>query len=49
MGMCVCGFTTDPDKMCNGTHKIVKAVKDNMIAKLLEAGQVEAAQIIKNK
>lgn len=27
MGKCLCGFTTDSEDMCNGTHKVVKAVR----------------------
>lgn len=30
MGKCACGFTTDEDGMCNGTHKIVKAVRKSI-------------------
>lgn len=36
MGTCKCGFTTDEEKNCNGTHKVVKAVRDQ-IAKDIEA------------
>lgn len=36
MGTCRCGFTTDEEKNCNGTHKVVKAVRDQ-IAKDIEA------------
>lgn len=34
MGTCKCGFSTDPEKNCNGTHKIVAAVKADIIAKI---------------
>jgi hypothetical protein len=27
MGTCSCGYTTDPDKNCNGTHKAIRALK----------------------
>lgn len=30
MGKCECGFTNDPEGMCNGTHKIVKAVRQSI-------------------
>jgi hypothetical protein len=30
MGTCSCGYTTDPDKNCNGTHKVVKKVKEDL-------------------
>lgn len=36
MGNCLCGFTTDENKNCNGTHKVVKAVREE-IAKSIEA------------
>lgn len=35
MGTCKCGFTTDQEKNCNGTHKVVKAVREQ-IAKEIE-------------
>jgi hypothetical protein len=28
---CQCGFTTDPDGNCNGTHKVVRAVRDKIV------------------
>ena len=34
MGACTCGYSTDPEKNCNGTHNVVKAVKADLIAKL---------------
>lgn len=30
MGTCKCGFSTDEEKNCNGTHNVVKAVKDSI-------------------
>lgn len=36
MGTCKCGFTTNPDNNCNGTHKAVKAVRDQ-VAKDIES------------
>lgn len=36
MGTCKCGFSTDAEKNCNGTHNIVKAVREQ-IAKEIEA------------
>ncbi len=36
MGTCKCGFSTDEDKNCNGTHNIVKQVRES-IAKEIEA------------
>lgn len=40
MSECKCGFTTDPEKQCNGTHKIVKAVKDQIV-KDIESIEIE--------
>ena len=40
MGQCKCGFTTDPDNNCNGTHKVVKAVREQ-IAQGIEALPIE--------
>lgn len=42
MGTCKCGFTTDADKNCNGTHKIVKAVREQ-IAKDIESLTIETS------
>lgn len=36
MADCKCGFSTDENNNCNGTHKIVKAVREQ-IAKDIEA------------
>lgn len=40
MSECKCGFTTDLENQCNGTHKIVKSVKDKII-KDIEAIKIE--------
>ena len=48
MGDCGCGYTTDPEKQCNGTHKVVAAVKSDIIAALEAQGQMEAAQYLKD-
>lgn len=41
MGQCKCGFSTDPDNNCNETHKIVTAVKKDIIKKIeaIEIGE----------
>ena len=31
MTNCKCGFTTDENNNCDGTHKIVKAVRDQIV------------------
>ena len=49
MGACACGYTTDPDKNCNGTHNVVKAVKADLIAKLEAGGYADAASHLKEK
>ncbi len=40
MGQCRCGFTRDLEKNCDGTHKVVKAVKDELVKKI-EAIEIE--------
>jgi hypothetical protein len=49
MGACTCGYTTDPEKNCNGTHNVVKAVKADIIAKLEANGHADAAESLKAK
>ena len=49
MGACACGYTTDPEKNCNGTHNVVKAVKADLIAKLEANGFGDAAELLKGK
>lgn len=39
MSQCKCGFTTDSENNCNGTHKVVKAVREQI------AQQIEAIEI----
>ena len=36
MGQCKCGYTRDTEKNCDGTHKVVKAVREQ-ISKDIEA------------
>jgi hypothetical protein len=48
MGACACGYTTDPEKNCNGTHNVVKAVKADLIAKLEAGGFDDAVLHLKN-
>jgi hypothetical protein len=48
MGACGCGYTTDPEKQCNGTHKVVAAVKADIIAALDAQGQSDAAQYLRD-
>ncbi len=48
MGACTCGYSTDAEKNCNGTHNVVKAVKADLIAKLEAEGFPEAADHLKN-
>lgn len=43
VGTCKCGFTTDEEKNCNGTHKVVKAVREQ-IAKDIEALSLNSGQ-----
>jgi hypothetical protein len=30
MGKCSCGFTTEPEGMCNGTHKVVRDIRKSI-------------------
>ena len=41
MGTCRCGFSTDEEKNCNGTHNVVKAVRDS-IAEEIEKISLDA-------
>ena len=34
MGQCVCGHTRNEEKNCDGTHKVVKAVKEQIAQKI---------------
>lgn len=34
MGQCRCGHTRDIEKNCDGTHKVVKAVKEEIANKI---------------
>lgn len=47
MGTCKCGYSTDVEKNCNGTHNVVKAVKADIIAKLEANGFAEASDYLK--
>ncbi len=49
MGACGCGFTTDPEKNCNGTHRVVQAVKADIAAKLALNGFAEASEFLKTE
>jgi hypothetical protein len=48
MGACQCGYTTDSEKNCNGTHNVVKAVKADLAEKLEAAGFPHAAEFVRN-
>jgi hypothetical protein len=48
MGACTCGYTRDPEKNCDGTHKVVKAVKEDMAEKLEANGFPHASEFVKN-
>lgn len=43
MGTCKCGFSTDPEKNCNGTHNVVKEVREQ-IAKDIENISLESGE-----
>ena len=42
MGKCGCGYTTDKEGMCNGTHKAVKSLRED-IAKQIELLDIESS------
>lgn len=48
MGACICTYTRDEEKNCDGTHKVVKAVKENMAEKLAANGFPHASEYVKN-
>ena len=48
MGSCTCGYSTDPEKECNCTHKVVKAVKADIAEKLEANGFPHASEFVKN-
>ena len=47
MGACGCGYTTDVQKQCNGTHRIVQAVKSDIAQALADKGHTEASELVK--
>jgi CDGSH-type Zn-finger protein len=48
MGACACGHTRDEEKNCDGTHKVVKAVKAELAEKLEANGFPHASEYVKN-
>jgi hypothetical protein len=48
MGACTCTYTRDEEKNCDGTHKVVKAVKAELVEKLEANGFPHAAEFVKN-
>ena len=48
MGACQCGYTRDEEKNCDGTHKVVKAVKEDIDAKLAANEFPHASEYVKN-
>jgi hypothetical protein len=48
MGACACGYTRDEEKNCDGTHKVVKAVKAELAEKLEANGFPHASEYVKN-
>ena len=36
MGQCKCGHTRDVEKNCDGTHKVVKAVREEMAKEIVD-------------
>jgi hypothetical protein len=48
MGACTCTYTRDEEKNCDGTHKVVKAVKAELAEKLEANGFPHASEFVKN-
>jgi hypothetical protein len=48
MGACTCTYTRDEEKNCDGTHKVVKAVKADLAEKLEANGFPHAAEYVRN-
>jgi len=42
MGACQCGYTTDAEKNCNGTYKVIAAVKADIARAAKKLGVTEA-------
>ena len=49
MGTCGCGYTTDANKNCNGTHRVVQAVKADIVKDLEANGFAEASAHVKGE
>ena len=49
MGTCGCGYTTDANKNCNGTHRVVQAVKADIVNDLEANGFAEASAFVKGE
>lgn len=46
-GTCRCGYSTNVQKNCNGTHRVVSAVIADIVAALVAKGFSEAAEQVK--
>jgi hypothetical protein len=46
MDTCTCGYTRDEEKNCDGTHKVVKAVKVELAEKLAANGFPHASEFV---
>ena len=42
MGSCICNHTRDEEKNCDGTHKVIKAIREE-IAKEIESIEIKAS------
>ena len=47
MGACGCGYTTDEQKQCNGSHRVVQAVKADLAKALADMRHTEASELVK--
>jgi hypothetical protein len=42
VGSCICNHTRDEEKNCDGTHKVIKAIREE-IAKEIESIEIKAS------
>lgn len=47
MGACSCGYTTDPENNCNGTHKAIRSLKAKIVEELKNQEWHEAAEFVR--
>jgi len=48
MGTCTCGYTRDYEEYCDGTHKVVREVRNKIVEELKNQEWHEAAEFVRN-